>query len=96
MYLVFTMLGAALGAALGTPLAFLVVLKHESRAMLSFVQVAGVITDYLSQVLVSPLVTIALSLMYFDERVRKEALDIDLMVRSLETDQGQSAVAAAL
>lgn len=97
VYLVFTMLAFALAAALETPLAFLVVLKRENAAaFLSFIQVAGVVTSYLSQVLVSPLVTIALSLMYFDERVRKEALDIDLMVRSLETEQGQSAAAPAL
>jgi len=96
VYLVFTMLAFALGAALETPLAFLIVLKRDSPAILSLVQVAGVVTSYLSQVLVSPLITIALSLMYFDERVRKEALDIDLMVRNLETEQGQSAAAPAL
>ena len=37
-----------------------------------------------SECLVTPLMTIALSLMYYDERVRKEAFDIQFMMAGLE------------
>ena len=51
--------------------------------------------SYISQILVTPLMTIAFSLMYYDERVRKEAFDIELMMKGLEGSQGQSAAATA-
>jgi hypothetical protein len=46
---------------------------------------------FLTQCLVGPLLTIALSLIYYDERVRKEAFDLQLMMASVD---GQSSAAA--
>ncbi len=40
--------------------------------------------SFLSGVLVGPLVTIALALVYYDERVRKEAFDLQLMMQALD------------
>jgi hypothetical protein len=51
------------------------------------------IGGFLSQVLVAPLLTIALSLVYYDQRVRKEAFDLQLMMSQL--DGGQSAASSA-
>jgi hypothetical protein len=40
--------------------------------------------NFLSQSLLSPLMTIALTLVYYDERVRKEAFDLEHMMRQLD------------
>jgi len=45
---------------------------------------------------VGPLATIALTLIYYDERVRKEGFDLQLMMASLQSGSAEpSAVAAA-
>jgi hypothetical protein len=47
-------------------------------------QVASLVATFISECLVGPLVTIAFSLVYYDERVRKEAFDIQLMMSTLD------------
>jgi hypothetical protein len=47
-------------------------------------QVASLVATFLSVCLVGPLATIAFSLVYFDERVRKEAFDLQLMMSTLD------------
>ncbi len=47
-------------------------------------QVASLVAAFLSQCLVGPLATIAFSLVYYDERVRKEAFDLHLMMTTLD------------
>ncbi len=47
---------------------------------------------FVTQCLVGPLLTIALSLIYYDQRVRKEAFDLQLMMASVD---GQTSAAAA-
>jgi Membrane domain of glycerophosphoryl diester phosphodiesterase len=42
--------------------------------------------NFLSQSLVAPLLTIAFTLIYYDERVRKEGFDLQLMMAALQTD----------
>jgi hypothetical protein len=42
------------------------------------------VATFISQCLVGPLVTIAFSLVYYDERVRKEAFDLQLMMDTLD------------
>lgn len=49
------------------------------------------LTSFASGALTGPLATIALSLVYFDERVRKEAFDLQLMMSALD---GETASAA--
>jgi hypothetical protein len=48
-------------------------------------QVALLASTFIAECLVGPLATIALSLVYFDERVRKEAFDLQLMMSTLDT-----------
>jgi hypothetical protein len=47
-------------------------------------QVALLVTTFVSECLVGPLATIAFSLVYYDERVRKEAFDLQLMMTMLD------------
>lgn len=42
---------------------------------------------FLASVLAGPVSTIAFSLLYYDQRVRKEAFDLDLMINALEQNQ---------
>lgn len=48
-------------------------------------QIALIAGTFISQSLVSPLMTIGLSLMYYDERVRKEAFDLQHMMSILDS-----------
>lgn len=47
-------------------------------------QVASIAATFVSECLVGPLATIAFSLIYYDERVRKEAFDLQLMMTTLD------------
>ncbi len=47
-------------------------------------QVASLAATFISECLVGPLGTIAFSLVYYDERVRKEAFDLQLMMTTLD------------
>jgi len=47
-------------------------------------QVASLVATFASSCLVGPLATIAFSLVYYDERVRKEAFDLQLMMAALD------------
>ena len=96
IYLVFFMLSGIVGGVLSSPLVAVALLnRHANQETLAMIQVCTVVLSYVSQILVTPLMTIAFSLMYYDERVRKEAFDIELMVKALEGSQGQSATATA-
>jgi hypothetical protein len=57
------------------------------------IAVATNVATFIAQCLVAPLMTIAFSLIYYDERVRKEAFDIQLMMTTLDAQQLQPAPA---
>ena len=50
--------------------------------------------NFLTQTLVGPLLTIALALVYYDQRVRKEAFDLEHMMAELDRPGPESAPAA--
>lgn len=54
-------------------------------------QIALLVSAFIGQCLVGPLVTIAFSLVYYDQRVRKEAFDLQLMMTTLDAPVLQSA-----
>lgn len=54
-------------------------------------QVASLVATFISQCLVGPLTTIAFSLVYYDQRVRKEAFDLQLMMTTLDAPALQGA-----
>jgi hypothetical protein len=47
-------------------------------------RLASIVANFISQSLVGALATIAMSLVYYDERVRKEAFDLQLMMSTLD------------
>jgi len=53
----------------------------------------GALAGFIAGVLTSPLATVAMSLVYYDQRVRKEAFDLQLMMAALD---GPPASAAAV
>jgi len=52
--------------------------------MPAWAEVALALTNFATTSLVSPIMTIALSLVYYDERVRKEAFDLQHMMQQLD------------
>jgi hypothetical protein len=58
-------------------------------------RVASLVVTYISQCLAGPLATIAFSLVYYDERVRKEAFDMQLMMSTLDAPALQASPAPA-
>jgi hypothetical protein len=69
--------------------ALMVPTGHNIFARHAVTQIAGLISGALS----APLMTIALSLVYYDERVRKEAFDLQFLMESL--DEAKSAAPSA-
>ena len=66
------------------------IFSHGQRPMTAlpvWTQIAFPVGSFLSQCLVGPLLTIALSLVYYDQRVRKEAFDLQLMMSTLDSTQ---------
>ena len=55
----------------------------------------GALCGFVAGALTGPLVTIGISLLYFDERVRKEAFDLQLMMASLDGSSAAPAAASA-
>ena len=97
IYLLYFALQFSLEAGLMMPIGVVLALTKGTGApttALAAINVASIIVSYLIKSLLTPILTIALSLMYYDERVRKEAFDIQLMMTALG-DGGTSAAAAS-
>ena len=86
IWLLFILLGFAIGLLLRWPVEIaagvssIAGLQRSSGAW----QVALLVSTFVSECLVGPLGTIAFSLLYYDERVRKEAFDLQLMMTTLD------------
>ena len=50
----------------------------------TFAVIVSAACNFLSQSLVAPLLTIAFTLIYYDQRVRKEGFDLQFMIATLE------------
>jgi hypothetical protein len=89
---VFTLLAIVLGAVLGGLAGGLGVLIPNLTVRLVLLYLSGFIVGLLT----GPLASIALALVYYDERVRKEAFDLQLMMSNLaqEAPLSQAAVTA--
>ncbi len=95
IYLLYFFLIFALEAAILGPVGLMVAIKGGAAAHVHpgpAISVVSTILGYLIQCVVTPVLTICLSLMYYDERVRKEAFDIHLMMSAL--DNGPAGAAA--
>jgi len=80
IYGVFLLLSMVLGGGLGAVAGAIGVLVHNKIVAAVLVYLAGFIAGSVT----GPLATIGLSLLYYDERVRKEAFDLQLMLSSLD------------
>lgn len=85
-----------LSLALSLPV---IILAMVDAAKTSALAIPVALWDYLAGfvagVLAGPIVTIALALLYYDERVRKEAFDLQLMMEAMGQQQASQAAAAA-
>jgi len=98
IYLLIAALAYVISVIFQIPLGiFMVVLRgHVGSHSLPMIAVMSSAGTLLSTSLVGPLATIALTLIYYDERVRKEGFDLQLMMASLQSGSAEpSAVAAA-
>lgn len=79
------------------PVFAVVGLSHaaDPKAIPAWLNVLSVVGDFVSQSLVGPLFTIALALIYYDERVRKEGFDLQFMMASLQPPQQNASAAPA-
>lgn len=97
IYLLYSALVVALELGLLGPLGAMVAIKGRGSATVAalptIISAGTVILTYVIQCVMTPILTISLSLMYYDERVRKEAFDIQLMMSTL--GEGAAASAAA-
>lgn len=57
--------------------------KHNYEAMQALTQVTSAVSGFISGTLAVPLATISVSLIYYDQRVRKEAFDLQYMMSSM-------------
>jgi uncharacterized membrane protein len=80
IYLVFVLLSLILGAGLGGLAGGVGSFFHNAIAAAVLIYLASFIGGSLT----GPLATIGLSLLYYDERVRKEAFDLQVMLSSLD------------
>jgi hypothetical protein len=80
IYLVFLVLSMILAFGLGAVAGGVGTLLHNRIAAAVIIYLAGFIAGSIT----GPLATIGLSLLYYDERVRKEAFDLQLMMSSLD------------
>jgi len=80
--------------ALVFPAVFLAAAIAPQNPMVA--QVMNVLASFLAGALSGPIATIAMSLVYYDERVRKEAFDLQLMMASLNKPATGAATAAAI
>jgi hypothetical protein len=97
MWVLFILLGVGVGILLRWPV--------EAAAGVSSIfalqrkagwwQVGLLVSAYISECLVGPLATIAFSLVYYDERVRKEAFDLQLMMTTIDATALPSSPAQA-
>lgn len=62
----------------------LAVQKHQVAGVPLWTQIAIPVGSFISQCLAGPLMTIGLSLLYYDQRVRKEAFDLQHMMATLD------------
>jgi hypothetical protein len=88
------LLGGAIGAVyfvIGIPLALGAILAKNNPAIMWIIQILPPLGSFVAGSLAAPLLTIAMSIFYYDMRVKKEGFDLQMMMNPL----GGAAVPAA-
>jgi hypothetical protein len=94
VWILFIVLSVGVALLLEWPIGLIAGNAGRGAAAAGGVLVASAVVDFISQCLVGPLATIAFSLLYYDQRVRKEAFDLQHMMETL--DLAQPGVAPAI
>ena len=79
---------------MGAALAIFVRGHNPAEGLPRWFLIANPLGTFISQCLVGPLLTIALTLTYYDQKVRKEAFDLQLMMSDMDGTQGNTAPVA--
>jgi len=89
IWLLFVALSIAVAMLVQWPVTFasIMITRNMGPSAQIWAQIASAVSSFVSQCLVAPLSTIAFSLVYYDERVRKEAFDLQLMMTTLDSQQ---------
>jgi len=90
VYTLFVVLNLVVALTLGFAIGALSAPFHS----LQLTRAMGALAGFLAGILTSPLATVAMSLVYDDERVRKEAFDLQLMMAAMDGPQAGAAVSA--
>ncbi len=92
IYSVFVILAFVIGVALGSIATVVGLVTHNLMIRL----ILNYVASFVAGSLTGPLATIGIALVYYDERVRKEAFDLQWMMASLDSSSSlPSATAAA-
>src|SRR5690242_11686210 len=96
IFILFTGITYLFTLILESPLFALIATKGATAVRGGGAMIFIYVISFVTESLITPLMTIAFSLMYYDERVRKEAFDIQLLMSTPEPGTSQSAAAAGL
>lgn len=93
VWVLFFVLTVAISLLLGIPTGIVSALARAGGVapLPGWVQILNVVASFVASCLAGPFLTIAIAVLYYDMRVRKEALDLQLMMSALD---GGAAAAA--
>jgi hypothetical protein len=93
VFVLYFLLVLVMSAAFQTPVTIINVMQGGSLTLPPlWVRLANAVAGFFVQVLVAPLLTIAIALSYYDARVRKEAFDLQHMLTQLDAGDRQPAM----
>jgi len=96
VWLVFLLTGLinfALGFAIALPITVTGIAISHGRLTLGF-SIATLVAQFIAGTLAGPIATISIGLLYYDERIRKEAFDLQYMMTAMEQPGQQQAATA--
>ncbi len=95
IYVLFLAITWVVSILLGLPagiITFMSVMENgPTAAPPGWVLILNLVTSFVAQSLVGPVMTIGIAVLYYDVRVRKEAFDLQLMMTALDGDGAQTA-----
>jgi len=95
IWLLFTVLQVAAAWLISVPTIVFAAMFQQHGDVPLWLNALGDLGNFVVAVLVRPFLTIAFSVAYYDERVRKEALDMQFMMAAIDRDAVPSRAAAA-
>jgi|SRR5215470_1588136 len=88
IWILFIVLSMAIAFLIEWPVGLVAGMMGAKAVSSPGLQIASAIADFIAQCLVGPLATIGFSLLYYDQRVRKEAFDLQHMMETLDAQPG--------